>query len=119
VTLGGLPRISPDSRIDIEKLLKIREEPEALEFRSWLTNLDKCGDAEIQKRLNGFNAKLGIAAQTLAGKSLRFLVTTVAGLCPPVGISLSALDQFLWDRFARRSGVAAFAHELYPSVFRG
>lgn len=118
VTVGGLPEISSDSRIDIEKLLKIRDEPEAMEFRSWLTNLDKYSDSEIRKRLNSFNSKLGLAVQTTAGKAIRLLVTTIGGLFPPVGIPLSALDQFLWDKFSRRSGVAAFAHELYPSIFK-
>jgi hypothetical protein len=118
VILEALPNISADSRIDIEKLLRIRDEPEALEFRSWLTNLDRYSDAEIRERLTSLNSKLGIAAQSTVGKSIRLLVTTVAGLYPPVGIPLSVLDQFLWDKFARRSGVAAFAHELYPSVFR-
>jgi hypothetical protein len=118
VTVGGLREISADSRIDIDKLLKIREEPETLELRSWLTDLDKYDETGIKERLNSFNSKLGLAVQTATGKTIRFLVTTVAGLCPPLGIPLSLLDQFLWDKFARRSGVAAFAHELYPSIFK-
>ena len=119
ITVGGLPEISADSQIDIEKLLKIREEPEFLELRSWLTNLDKYDDAELKRQLNGFNTKLGLNVQSTIGKSIRFLVTTMAGLASaPLGIVLSALDQFLWDKVAHRSGVAAFAHELYPSIFK-
>jgi hypothetical protein len=48
---------------------------------------------------------------------LRLLATTAASAIPPLGIALSTLDQFLWDKFFRRSGVAAFIHELYPSIF--
>lgn len=119
VTVAGLPEISADSHVDIEKVLKIRDEPEAHEFRSWLTDLDKYDDTEIRKRLDSFNSKLGLAVQTVTGKTIRFLVTTVVGLHhPAIGISLGALDQFLWDKLSRKSGVAAFAHELYPSIFR-
>jgi hypothetical protein len=118
ITLAGLPDIPADSKIDVEKLLKIRHEPEAVEFRGWLTGIDSLSDAELRKRVASLNAKLGLAAQTGTGKVLRFLVTTVTGIAAPVvGVALGALDQFAWDKFARRSGVAAFVNEKYPSIF--
>jgi hypothetical protein len=117
VAVAGFPEISADSRIDIERILEIRSEPEALEFRAWLTDIDKYTDTEIRERISSFNAKLGLGAQTKTGKALRLLVTTVAGIVPPVGVALNILDQFAWDKFARRSGIAAFVHELYPSIF--
>ena len=119
ITVGGLPEISSGSRIDMQKLLRIRAEPEAVEFRSWLMSLDKYDDAAIEKRLRSFNARLGLSVQTNTGKAIRFLLTTIAGVVhPSLGIGLSALDSFLWDKLARRSGIAAFAHELYPSIFK-
>jgi hypothetical protein len=119
ITLAGLPEVPSDSRVDVEKLLKIRGEPEALEFRGWLSGIDNFTEAELRQRVSSLNAKLGLAAQTAAGKTLRFLVNTVTGIVAPVvvGIVVGALDQFAWDKFARRSGVAAFVHELYPSIF--
>ncbi|HXN24597.1 MAG TPA: hypothetical protein VOA41_17815 [Candidatus Dormibacteraeota bacterium] len=117
VAVAGLPEISGGSRINIEKVLKIRSQPEALEFRAWSADIDRLSDSEIQERISSFNVKLGLAAQTGTGKVLRFLMTTVAGIVPPLGIALSALDQFAWDKFARRSGIAGFIHELYPSIF--
>jgi hypothetical protein len=117
ISVAGLPEVSARSRIDIEKLLEIRSRPEALEFRAWLAGIDKFSEREIQQRISSFNAKLGLAAQTTAGKLVRLLVTTVAGVVPPLGVALGALDQFAWDKFARRSGIAAFIDELYPSIF--
>ena len=118
LSIVGLPEISSDSQINMLKLLEIRDEPEALEFRAWLTDLSKFSDKDIRDRLASFNAKLGLAVQTTTGKALRFLFTTAAGVLHPIaGIALGVLDQFAWDRFARRSGVAAFIHELYPSIF--
>jgi hypothetical protein len=89
-----------------------------VEFRGWLTGVDSLSDTELHERVASLNAKLGLAAQTGAGKALRFLVTTVTGIVAPVvGIALGALDQFAWDKFARRSGVVAFVNEKYPSIF--
>jgi len=118
VAIAGLPRISADTRIDIEKVLKIRSEPEAIEFRSWLADIDKLSDSEIRHRIASFNSRLGLLAQGSVGKLVRFLVTTVVGLVqPPLGIGLGLLDQFAWDKFARKSGIATFVHESYPSIF--
>jgi hypothetical protein len=123
IALAGLPEISADSRVDIERVLSIRDEPESLEFRAWLSSIDTLSDSEIRRRISSFNTKLGLAAQTTSGKLLRLAVTTVAGIVPPLGLAagvvLSALDQFAWDKFARRSGIAAFVDDLYPSVFVG
>ena len=102
----------------MKKLLEIRNDPEALEFRAWLPDIDKLSDSEIHDRISSFRAKLGLKAQTGIGKTVRLLVTSVAGIIPPFGWALGALDQFAWDRFASRSGIAAFVHESYPSIFR-
>lgn len=121
VDVAGLPAISADSQIDIERILEIRNQPEALEFRAWLTDINKLSDREIQQLIDSLNAKLGVKVTTGVGKLFRFLATTAAGLAPDwglaLGVALSALDQFALDKLVRRSGVAAFVHELYPSIF--
>jgi hypothetical protein len=121
VSIAGFGDFVSNADINIEKVLEIRNEPEAIEFRGWLSGIDKYDDSEIQQRISALNVKLGIAAQRTSGKVIRLLTTTAAGFLPhvgiPLGIALSGLDQFLWDRFARKSGPAAFVHELYPSVF--
>jgi hypothetical protein len=118
ISTAAIPEIAPDQRIDIEKLLQIRSEPEAVEFRAWLSDIDKLSDAELRDRVAGLNARLGLAVQSTGGKALRLLATTVVGIkSPAAGIIAGILDQFLWDNFLRRSGVAAFANELYPSIF--
>ncbi len=119
ISIGGLPDIAPDQRIDMEKLLQIRSEPEALEFRGWLADIDKLSDSEIMDRVASLNARVGLAVQSTMGRALRLLVTTLTSFAsPPLGIALSTLDQFMWDKFFRRSGVAAFVNDLYPSIFK-
>jgi hypothetical protein len=119
ISISGLSDIAPDQRIDMEKLLQIRSEPEALEFRGWLACVDKLSDSEVTERVASLNAKLGLAVQSATGKALRLLVTTLAGVVSlPSGVALSILDQFMWDKFFSRSGVAAFVNDLYPSIFK-
>lgn len=121
VSIAGLPHFSDFAQVDIEKVLEIRNESEALEFRGWLAGIDKASDSEIRQRTSSLNARLGLAVSSGTGKLLRFLITCAAGFVPQVGPALgpglSALDAFAWDKFARRSGIAAFVHELYPSIF--
>ncbi len=118
ISIAGLSKdFASNQRINLEKILQIRNEPEAVEFRAWLADVDSLSDSEIKERVASLNAKVGLAVQTTTGKVLRLLATTVAGILPPVGVAVGALDQFLWDRFFRRSGVAAFINELYPSIF--
>jgi hypothetical protein len=119
ISVAGLgSQLSPDAKIDVDRLLRLRSEPEAIEFRNWLTDVDRIGDTDLKERFSSLNAKLGLAVQTTLGKAIRLLVTNVAGLCLPAGVVLSTLDQFLWDKCFKRSGVAAFINELYPSLFR-
>jgi hypothetical protein len=64
-------------------------------------------------------AKVGLAVQSNTGKVLRLLATTAVGCVNPLaGVLAGTLDQFMWDKFLRRSGVAAFVNELYPSIFK-
>jgi hypothetical protein len=122
VAIAGLSDVVPDCQIDAEKLLEIRNQPEAMEFRAWLSGIDKFSDSEISELVASLNSKIGLLAQTTVGKALRLAVTTAVGLLPPhvglpAGVVLGVLDQFAWDKFARRSGVSAFISEMYPSVF--
>lgn len=121
VSIAGLPQfvLERGARIDIEKLLELRSSPEAREFRDWLSTLDSATDGEIQDRIRGLNAKLGLLAHGTAGKTMRFMVTTAIGLVvdPLMGIAAGALDQFLTNKIVQRPGIAAFVNESYPSLF--
>jgi hypothetical protein len=119
ISLTGLPEIARGQRIDIQRVLQIRDEPEAIEFRGWLADIDKLQDREIKDRIASLNARIGLVLQRGTGKAVRLFVTIVPGIAHPVlGTALSVLDTFIWDKFFKRSGVAAFVNELYPSIFR-
>jgi hypothetical protein len=123
ISIAGLPHFVAEKnvRIDIEKLLELRNSPEAREFRDWLSTLDSATDEEIRDRIRGLSAKLGLIVHGTTGKAMRFIVTTAIGFVPIVGpvigMAAGALDQFLTDKIICRSGITAFVNESYPSLF--
>jgi len=123
IEIANAPRFAPnEERVDVEKLMKVRDSSEAREFRDWIAS---CGDAdedEIREQVSGWKAKVGLKADGKIGKTMRFLVTNLAGFLPPpvgtvVGPALGALDSFLFGTIIPRSGIAAFVDEMFPSIF--
>ena len=117
----GLPEFSSDHAINVDKLLKVRDSAEAGEFREWLRAIGHADEKEIKERVEGLRVKVGLAIGGTTGKILRCLVTSGLGFVPGQevpALALTVLDQFLLDKLLPRSGVAAFVHELYPSIFR-
>ena len=105
------------TRVDAERLLKIRESDDCRAFRDWLSNTGSLSAREVKDRIRGLNARISHSINSTPGKVLRFLVT--AGL--PAGLVAfggSVLDAFIIYRLAPRDAVVAFLSDLYPSVFK-
>jgi hypothetical protein len=118
--IAGLPEFSTHDAINVDKLLKARESTEAQEFREWLGTIGRADEKEIKERVEGLRVRVGLAIGGTVGKVVRCLVTTGLGFVPGQEVHAAALtliDQFLLDKLLPRSGVAAFVHELYPSLF--
>jgi hypothetical protein len=122
IDIAELPTLLAEAgRINVEKLLKIRDSSEAREFRDWLGGeVGDLTDREIRDRVCGFRATLGLKSGNTIGKAMRFLITTVVGLVPHAivpAVALSFLDQFVLEKILPKSGISAFVNELYPSLF--
>lgn len=119
--IAGLPDFSMDHAIDVDKLLKVRDSTEAREFRDWLGTIGKANEKEIKERVESLRVKVGLASGGTVGKVVRCLITGGLGFVPGQDVHafvLSLADQFLLDKVLPRSGIAAFVHELYPSIFK-
>jgi len=123
IEVAGVPKfVLDEERVNVEKLMKVRDSSEAREFRDWIAS---CGDAnedEIREQVAGWKTRVGLKAEGKIGKTLRFLVTNLAGLLPPpagtiAGPALGVLDSYLFGTIIPRSGVAAFVDEMFPSIF--
>lgn len=117
------PKLEIDKTItiDIEKLLKIRDSKDCIEFREWIAKIDNYSDNEIDEQLNNYKSKLINLATTTEGKSLRFLVGTVlvgAVASPPVGMIVGAIDTFMIDRLLPRKGYLSFIHNDFNTIFK-
>lgn len=124
VEIAGLPDFTSaisDRRVDVERLLEIRESAECREFRDWLPTIEGASDREIKERVCSLRAKFGNATQSVGGKAVRVLAVTGIGAIPPIGLVAGALasiaDTFLLEKILPKSGVVAFLSDLYPSVF--
>lgn len=121
VELAGFPDVVPGTKLDVEKLLKVRDSRECREFRQWLQGIDSATDNELLQHLTGLKAKTDQLVQSRLGKSIRFLATTGLGVIPGLGTALGTiaggLDMFVVDKLFTEAGPAAFVNRLYPSIF--
>lgn len=110
------------TKVDAEKLLKVRESDDCRAFRDWLANTGSLSDKEINDRIRSLNARICHAINSTPGKALRFLVSTGLSFIPNtggvVGLGAGVIDAFIVERLARRDAVVAFLSDLYPSVFK-
>ncbi len=125
VKISGLRerQLTDTGRIDLDRLIKLRASDDLLIFRSWLRSSESKTDAEIRDRVSSLKSKLGnFMADTFAGKALRIVLTNLPGTIPnpvissPLGIGLSALDSFLWERLLPRDAVLGVLVKEYPAI---
>ena len=119
VRLTGLPGFNPQQRrLNVEKLLQVRESDELRSFRDWLATSDGLPDEEIREILRGWRARVSSFARVGSVTITRFVVEQIAGLAHPlIGFAISALDTFLVEALFPHSGPAAFVNKTFPSLF--
>ncbi len=121
IEVADVPDFKPGQRIDVEKLMRIRDSSECRDFRSWLSTAADISDAEIRAQAAGMRNRLGSLVGSSGGKAVRLAATTLVGNIPVAGLVLGpvagAIDSFLVDRVLPRSGIFAFLADEYPSLF--
>lgn len=124
VRLGGLPELSglPEGvKIDVRKLLNLRDSDECKEFRKWLREVDSETDDEIQRRFDSLRGRAAEIVEGRTGHAVRFALTTGAGFIPIAGAVLgpaaSAADTFLLEKLIGKPGPTVFLSKNYPSMF--
>lgn len=121
IDIADVPDFKPSQKVDVEKLMKIRESEECRDFRAWLSTAQDLSDIEIRKVTGGMKNQLSSLAGSTTGKTVRLAATTLIGLIPGAGLVLGptagAIDSFLLDRILPRSGIVAFLADIYPSLF--
>jgi hypothetical protein len=120
--LPGLDNMPVGTKIDVDRLLKIRDDTECRELRSWIRSIDTETDEEITARFESVRSRLASAVESQGGKAVRFLVTSGAGAIPIVGLAagplISAADTFLLEKVIGKPGPTTFLSKNYRSIFR-
>jgi hypothetical protein len=121
IELADLPDADPDPNVqdaDMVRLLEVLSDQRTVTFRDWLRQIDSLEDREVLAEIHKLRDLVSSAVRSPAGKTVRFLGTTAAGIVlPPVGIALSGLDTFLTEKIVPEPGPTAFLGQLYSSVF--
>ena len=125
-SIAGLPTLDSlesGTRIDIEKLLKLRDSQECIELRAWLRRVDAETDNEIRERFESVRGHLASIVEPRVGRTIRFVTTNGVGLLPPpigivAGAAMSAGDEFLLHRLVGQPGPVTFLSKEYASLFR-
>jgi hypothetical protein len=116
-----LDEVIAKGKVDLSKLLEIRDTRECREFRDWLWEIDAISDAELEERINSLRDKLSWFVHGSEGKTLRWLATAGLGLIPVGGTVAGtvggALDTFLVDKILPNPGPLSFINNMYPSIF--
>lgn len=124
VEITGLPGLAPllsGTKINVNKLLKLRDSDECRDLRTWLRSVDKETDAEINDRFDSIRSQAADLIEGNIGHAVRWVFTTGAGFVPVAGPVLgplaSAADTFLVEKLIGRPGPATFLSRHYPSIF--
>lgn len=125
VKIIGLPDFSQTGvkyKINIEKLLKVKQSDEFLLFRNFLKNSNKFNDKELEGLFKSLKVKIAEASNAPLGKTARLLFGAGLGLIPfigtPLGLAVSAADQYLFEKIMPSKGVISFINRGYPSIFK-
>jgi len=122
IEIADVPDFKPNQRVDVEKLLAIRESDECRAFRDWLSEASALSDEELRVMTHGIKNRISTLGSSTTGKILRLATTVGIGLIPGAGPVLgpaaSVVDAFLVDHSLKRPAVVGFLTASYPSLFQ-
>jgi hypothetical protein len=120
--IAEIPDFKPNQRVDVEKLLAVRQSDECRAFRDWLAEAPELSDEDLRAMTHGIKNRISTLGSSTTGKIIRLAATTSIGLIPVAGLVLgpaaSAVDTFLVDHALKRPAVLGFLSHSYPSLFQ-
>jgi hypothetical protein len=88
IEVAEVPDFKPGRKIDVERLMKIRDSAECRDFRRWLSTAEEISDDEIRALAGGMRNKLASLTASPGGKVVRLAATTLIGNIPVAGLVL-------------------------------
>ena len=124
VQLGELPSLEnvQSEKIDMGKLLDLRNSKEAVDLRRWLRQSTGEPDDSIAEQFGSIKERLASYSHSKLATSIRFLATNAAGMIHGVGLVLgplaTAADKYLIDTVLGQPGPVTYLSRNYPSIFK-
>lgn len=123
LNIAGMPNpIIGETKLDAEKLLKVRDSDECRAFRDWLASTDSLSDQELKKRISGMNSRVRRALNSKLGKTVRFIVSNGLSYTGPLGVIAgpvaSLIDGFILERLAPKDAILSFLIDGYPALLK-
>lgn len=110
--IADVPSLRPDSLIDVDELVRLRDSARGRSFRDWLQGAQNIPDEELQRMVTDWKSKLGEAFKSDGGQIVRWLASTGAGALPIIGAVASSIDFFL-NKFLPEMGPIGFIERDY------
>lgn len=120
VRLAELPQLNCIEKLNISKLLEVRNSPEMLTFKKWMSKAQDYSDDEITNELNHQISKILSKISLPVGEAIGHIVnfSSAAFLSPLQGL---AATYFPWliDKFLSKKGHVLFLYRDYKSIYDG
>lgn len=97
--------------IDLSKILSLRKKKISLDFRKWLREVSPQDGRDLEKAYVQILGKSTLS-DSLPIRSLRFSITSIAGLIPPLGLIVGAIDSFFVEKWLSGFSPKLFLDEL-------
>lgn len=119
--LPNMATLEPGATVDMEKLLRLRDDPDCVDLRRWLRTTDGQSDEDIVQQFTSVKERLAALTHSPGGETIRYVVTNLLGAVPGVGIILgpasSLADKFIVDKLIGAPGPVSFLSRRYRSIF--
>lgn len=122
IEIADLGELPIERTLDVERLIKIRESRELVEFKEFLRTANKWDDERIRREVAGVRAKLGLIVNSPIAEKVKFLINAAADFIPGhawiAGAVIGGLEKMLCGVLFQESAVAAFVNRSYRSLFK-
>jgi hypothetical protein len=120
--LPSMATLAPGATVDMEKLLRLRNDPDCVDLRRWLRTTDGQSDEDIAQQFNSVKERLAALTHSPGGESIRFVVTNLVGAVPGAGLvlgpAISLADKFIVEKLIGSPGPVGFLSHRYRSIYK-
>jgi len=118
ITLRDFPKVTEFSSIKIDKVLKARSSADFVEFRKWLSSIEKKEDIEVYEELESFKYKVAKIYNSKLTEVIRFAISSGVGVIDTkLGVGLGLVDKFIVSKLFSKTGPVAYLDKNYPKIF--